>query len=136
MIAVDTNVLVHAVDSGEPGKSARAWALLERLQREPTVLLWRVVCEFGAVIRRKQRTSHIRMDVPSLVSAWMEVYRLALPTRGVLRRGWGLIESHQPSYWDAMLIAACEEAGVDTLHSEDLQSSPVVGNVRLISPFA
>lgn len=35
-----------------------------------------------------------------------------------------------------MLLAACVDAGVTQLFSEDLQSSPTIRGVRIINPFA
>ncbi len=40
------------------------------------------------------------------------------------------------SHWDSMLLAACIEAGVDTLYSEDLDAGTTYNTVTVINPFA
>lgn len=136
MIAVDTNVLVYAVDANETEKGAKAIALLDELQSKPTVLLWQVVCEFGAVMERKKAKSTIRVDVGELASAWMDLFPLALPTRAVATKAWELKAAHQMSYWDSMLLAACVDAGVQTLYTEDLPGQSTIAGVRCVNPFA
>ena len=54
MIAVDTNVLIYAVDATEPVKSKRAEKLLQDLcaAGESIVVPWQVAAEFLACLRR------------------------------------------------------------------------------------
>ena len=41
------------------------------------------------------------------------------------------------SHWDSMLVvAACIDAGVDTLYTEDMRAPRQIETVRLINPFA
>jgi predicted nucleic acid-binding protein len=63
------------------------------------------------------------------------IWRFVLPTPNVLERAVKLIGSHSLSFWDAMIIAACAEAGVTKLYSEDLSMYPQVEGVKLINPF-
>ena len=39
------------------------------------------------------------------------------------------------SYWDAMIVAAAQHAGVETLHSEDFNDGQAFGPVRVVNPF-
>lgn len=41
----------------------------------------------------------------------------------------------QLSHWDSLLLAACLEAGVDTLYSEDMQHGHDYDGVTVINPF-
>ena len=97
MIAVDTNVLINAVDANEPVKGARAVALLKELEAQPTVLLWQVVCEFGAVLLRKKPKSDINVGIPEVLNAWMGMFPVAAPSPAVVRTAWKLIDAHQMS---------------------------------------
>jgi predicted nucleic acid-binding protein len=45
-----------------------------------------------------------------------------MPTLETLSNAMQIHRSHQVAFWDAMLIAACAQAGVHTLYSEDAQS--------------
>ena len=40
------------------------------------------------------------------------------------------------SFWDAMSVAACMECGAHCLLSEDMPSSPKLGTLEIINPFA
>lgn len=135
MIAVDTNVLVYAVDANEPEKGQRATALLKEIESQSPVLLWQVVCEFGAAMVRRRSRSEIKVGIPEMLEAWLGIYPLAMPSKQVVHTGWRLMGAHQMSYWDAMLLAACVEAGVTRLYTEDMQGKPVVEGVELVNPF-
>lgn len=59
-----------------------------------------------------------------------------MPTPGVLERSIDLTTAHTLSHWDAMLVAACLEAGVDTLYTEDMGAPRMIESLKLINPFA
>ncbi len=40
------------------------------------------------------------------------------------------------SHWDAMLLAACKEAGVTTLYSEDMGAGTDYDGLAVVNPFA
>lgn len=136
MIAVDTNVLVYSLDADDPTKGDKAAALLRGLDPAQTVLWWQVVCEFGAVVERRRRLGTIRVDAREAIDMWLGIYRLAVPSRTALEIAWGLVRESQVSYWDALLLGACSEAGVTTLYTEDSQSAATLRGVRLVNPFA
>src|SRR5688500_9572271 len=61
MNAVDTNVLVYALDASEPAKQAKAQNLLARLISSPedTVLLWQVANELLNCLRKWEAAGRI-----------------------------------------------------------------------------
>ena len=61
---------------------------------------------------------------------------MVLPTEAVLDGAMGLAGQHSLSHWDAMLLAACIEAGIATLHTEDRSSGHKYGPVLVDNPFA
>lgn len=40
------------------------------------------------------------------------------------------------SHWDSLLLAACKEAGVTTLFSEDMDSGTDYDGLTVVNPFA
>ena len=40
------------------------------------------------------------------------------------------------SFWDALILAACLEGGVDRLYTEDFDAYPKVNGLEVINPFA
>jgi predicted nucleic acid-binding protein len=129
MIAFDTNVLLYTLDDSAPAKRAVATRLVE--QTSDAVLVWQVACEFVAASRKLAGLTPER--------AWQELefFRsgmyFAIPSEGVLARGRQLHVADRVSFWDALLIAACREAGVTRLYSEDL---PGPADVEVVNPFA
>ena len=138
MIAVDTNVLVYVVDDSHPQKQQIAKDLIRDLHTQGTgILLWQVAVEFVAVLRRLQQHGKLSdPDVKGPLDRIRRVFPMVLPTEAVLDGAMSLAGQHSLSHWDAMLLAACIEAGVATLHTEDLSSGHKYGPVLVDNPFA
>lgn len=132
MNAVDTNVLVHAFDESSSAKRRVARELLASLA--DTVLLWQVACEFIAVSRKSLGHN------PDLSPAWArlaefrEVFPLVLPTQAVLDRAVDLQRQSRSQFWDALIYAACLEAGATRLYTEDVPGGAIAG-LEVINPF-
>ena len=60
--------------------------------------------------------------------AWRELERLRqlwtviLPSENVLMRAEQLTATHNLSFWDSLLVAACIEGGVTRLYTEDFDA--------------
>jgi len=133
MNAVDTNVLIYVHDPRDAEKQATALALLESLSEG--ALLWQVACEYLAASRKLEPFGYSRSQ------AWQDVQRLrriwatVLPDWSALDRAERLMDTLSLSFWDALIIAACLEAGVTRLYSEDLGGYPNPNGLQLINPF-
>jgi predicted nucleic acid-binding protein len=139
MNAVDTNVLVYAVDSAEPMKSGRAVELIRELANAsaPLVILWQVAAEFLACLRRWEAAGRIqRYDTDAYLNRFILSLPIVYPTIQSLRLAIDLSNRHNLSHWDSMVLAGCIEAGVTTLYSEDLTDGASYGSVRVVNPFA
>jgi len=138
MNAVDTNVFVYFFDNEEPTKQAQATELLDRLVQPPseTVLIWQVAAELLSCLRRwesagKRSGADVDADIRNILAMSPLVY----PTKQVILHSLRLHSRYSLSHWDSMLIAACLEAGVDTLYSEDLADGATYGSVTVVTPF-
>ena len=45
------------------------------------------------------------------------------------------MQTHGVSFWDALILAACAEAGVETLYSEDVPGLRMRGALHVVNPF-
>ena len=138
MNAVDTNVLVYFVDEHEPAKQAQATELLERLGEEEaeTALLWQVAVEFLSCLRRWENEGRIdRTKTREHVEHLEATFPCVMPSRSLLRRSLDLSSRYSLSHWDSLLLAACADAGVDTLYSEDLDDGMTYDSVTVVNPF-
>lgn len=139
MTATDTNVLVYAIDADEPVKQAKALDLLGRL-RQPggsTVLLWQVAGEFLKALRHRESKGRITSaDVGAYFRRYRTMFPLIPPSDRIYPHYFDLFERFSLSHWDAMLLAACKEAGVTTLYSEDMDAGTNYDGLRVVNPFA
>ncbi len=135
MNAIDTNVVAYSVDADAGEKRLRALGLLARLDPADTVIPWQVVCEAGSVLLKLVVRGRSQADPSAVIGALMTRFRVAIPSEGLVLQGLRLREAHQMSYWDSLLLAACLDAGVTRLYTEDIQSRPVIDSVELIDPF-
>lgn len=139
MNAIDTNVLVYFVDEHEPAKQAKATELLDRLAEEEneTVLLWQVAVEFLSCLRRWEHEGRIdRVATRQHVEHLESTFSFVMPLPSVLRRSLDLSSRYSLSHWDSVLLAACADAGVVTLYSEDLDDGMTYDGVTVVNPFA
>ena len=133
MTAFDTNVLLYACDQRDPRRQQIAIDLIANGQ--DGVLLWQVACEFVAASRKLSAQGFTVSDAWNRLTEFLDVLPLILPTPGVLEHGQSLHADHGVSFWDALILAACGEAGVKTLYSEDVPGLRSLGALQVVNPF-
>ena len=139
MNAVDTNVLVYSLDTGEPAKHAKAKALLAGLagSQPPTILIWQVASELLNWLRKWEAAGRVSSaDVEKHLRDFLAVFLFTVPGPQVFAHYFSLFSRFSLSHWDAMLLAACKEAGVTTLYSEDMDPGTDYDGLTIINPFA
>lgn len=135
MNAVDTNILVYAVDQSEPVKRPIALELLQGLSAKDTILLWQVLCEFAAVMVRIYQQATLRLSPLDIIGAMQKRFPLVMPTSDWVETALRLRRDASISFWDAMLVPGCAAAGADQLFTEDLSHGATILGVRIINPF-
>ncbi|MCI0492854.1 MAG: PIN domain-containing protein [Planctomycetes bacterium] len=133
MNAVDTNILIYIHDPRDLRKQDIASDLVVNLA--DGVLLWQVACEYLAASRKLVPFGYdfgrASDDIRKLITQWSMV----LPSRPVMDRAFLLLDRYSLAFWDALLIAACIEAGVHAFYSEDLGGRNEIDGLRIINPF-
>jgi predicted nucleic acid-binding protein len=134
MISFDTNVLVYATAIGDDARVIRARDLVTRAMRlTNTVLLLQSLSEFSNVAVRK---AGIPIgDVVRLVKAWCAVLPIQAADESDLLLALGAVRAHRLAFWDAMLWASAQSAGVRQILTEDFQDGFMLGDVTFINPF-
>ena len=127
MTALDTNVLIYACDRADPRRQKIAIDLVA--DSRDGVLLWQVACEFVAASRKLGSQGFTPSYAWSRLAEFLAVLRLVLPTPAVLQRSQIFHITHGVSFWDALILAACAEAGVETLYSEDVPATRAWGSL-------
>jgi predicted nucleic acid-binding protein len=139
MNAVDTNVFVYALDDSEPAKQAKARELLDRLVQPPieTVLPWQVAGELLSCLRKWGAGGRITpADVQAHFNDVRAMFPLAIPSDKVFEFSFDLHAGFSLSHWDRMVLAACKDAGVTMLYSEDLNPGTDYDGLTVVNPFA
>ena len=133
MIAVDTNVLIYACDQADPRRQEIA---LDLITNSPDgVLLWQVACEFLSASRKLSKQGFTPAHAWNRLAEVRDLLPLVLPTAANLARAKELHIARGASLWDALILAACVEAGVEILYSEDVPGFDDFEGVRVVDPF-
>lgn len=133
MNAVDTNILIYVNDPRNPVKQVVAASLIPSLIEG--ILLWQVACEYLAASRKLESLGYDRAQAYLYICDLQQVWYTALPTWTVIDRAENLMSRFSLSHWDSMIVAACLEANVQTLYTEDFGYSSIDG-LEIVNPFA
>lgn len=131
---VDTNVLVYAIDDGEPAKRDRARAILTEAEADDLILSTQVLSEFYVVVTRKLAKPMRSADAAAAVR---ELAKLpVVPTDATMvLDAVELSGSEGISLWDALIVQASAAAGCARILTEDLADDTEIAGVRIENPF-
>lgn len=131
--AFDTNVIVDACDKSDGGKRRIAQDVLKTKRG---IILWQVACEFIAASRKLTEQGFTSADAWRHLGYLLDSLPLVVPARSVLDHAKKFQLDLRMSFWDALIIAACLDAGVTRLYSEDLPGRTPPTALEIINPFA
>lgn len=132
-IFLDTNILIYAFDKRDPFKQEKAHKLVRSMIIQRTgAISTQVLQEFASVAIAKLRHSVEAVIRELIVLESLEVVQV---TPKLIRQGLELLKRYQFHFWDAILLAAAEEAQCDQLFSEDFPAGTVYNTVRVINPL-
>jgi len=125
----DTNILIYAFASNDL-RSARA----ESLIAEGGLIGVQVLNEFTNVTRRKLRWQWVQIEASLAVIE--ELFGPVAPlTKAIHTRAVQLAREHELSVYDALIVAAAQDAGCALLFSGDLQHGQKFGTLTVENPF-
>jgi predicted nucleic acid-binding protein len=134
VISFDTNILVYATASVSDDRAKRARDLLARAMRAATsILLLQTLAEFSNVAIRKSRTP--AKDIQVTIEAWRAVLPIQAADESDLLLALEAVRAHRLAFWDALLWASAQRAGVRHMLSEDFQDGFALQDVMFVNPF-
>jgi predicted nucleic acid-binding protein len=134
MVSFDTNVLVYATASLHDPKALRARDLIARAMRAGwTILLLQTLAEFANVAIRKAGIPI--EDIIKTINAWRAVLPVQAADEEDLAAALEAVRAHRLPFWDALLWASAQRAGVRCLLTEDLQDGFLLQSVQFVNPF-
>jgi predicted nucleic acid-binding protein len=134
MISCDTNLFVYAHDNRELNKQPTARLILGALAHREAAIGLQVVGEVqNALVKRLKTPAQVAYRVAS--DLLQEFDSFAYDERAV---GVALAEASagRLNYWDALLLAAADQAGVKTMLSEDMSDGLSFHGLEVINPFS
>lgn len=129
---IDTNVFIYSVDAADPDKQARAQQVLT--STPGAVVSTQVMNEFYSATTRKLQKPLSPAQATAIVERMARLVCVPVDAHLVLRaiqagRRWQL------AHWDALMIAAAQQAVCDRMLTEDLADGAVYDGVRITNPF-
>jgi predicted nucleic acid-binding protein len=135
VVFVDTNILVYAHDADAGVKRERAIETLRALWEADTgSLSVQVLQEFFVNVTSRLTTRIARSTAREVVSAYAAWVRRPTTADTVLRAA-DIADLAQISFWDALIVAAAEQAGAALLLSEDLNDGQSIAGITIVNPL-
>ena len=134
MIAVDTNVLIYAVDRAAGERHVTAATLVDGLiRRQEILLLLQSLAEFFRATTRKRLLT--AEAARTFVEGWWAAAPGAAYEAADLFAAMDAVIKHKLSPFDALIWATAERAGVTYFVTEDQQDGRRLGRVTFVDPF-
>lgn len=130
---IDSNILVYAEASDEPGKRYTALTLLRHLKLSGKgVISTQVLQEFANAALRKMGldANHVRKQLGA-----HQQFEVVHVTPTIINAAVDLHQTRSLSFYDALIVQAAITSGCDTLYSEDLNTDEVINGVKIVNPF-
>ena len=133
-VFLDTNVLVYAVDHGQPEKQTKAIELLTTFDRNQVrgVISTQVLQEFYVVATRKLGIEPLMAK--GLLNDFSR-FELIQIQKVHINEAIDCSVLNQVSFWDALILVSAESGECDRLWTEDLNHGQVIRGVRIENPF-
>jgi predicted nucleic acid-binding protein len=134
MNAIDTNIWIYSHDGRDPKKQLIAQQLIATIGA--LALPWQVGCEFIAASRKlasqgfDDTKAWLALDTMQAMASM-----IVLPVPQLWTDAKDFQQRYSLSFWDALLIATCVRAGVQTLYTEDIGSPRSIDRLSLVNPF-
>jgi len=134
-IFFDTNVLVYAVDAGDPARQEIAIDRFARAVKDDTVMLsTQVLQEFYNITTRKLKPPLSAREAAGQLSQ-LCAFEVVGSTADSVLAATELAQKHRLQWWDALILEAAIRGNADLLVSQDGQHGQRFGRLVIENPF-
>ena len=135
LVFVDTNVLLYEWDAHEPPKQARAAEWMSHLwETRAGRLSYQVLTEFYVTATQKLKPG-LPQPVARRNARTFLAWRPVAVDSVVLEAAWRAQDDYTLSWWDALIVAAAQQARCRFLLTEDLQAGQDFHGLIAVNPF-
>ena len=136
IVFFDTNVLVSLLDEKNLRNYEVARDLIaQALKTGNGIISFQVVQETLNVMTKKLLVPASPAQAENFFTKTLVPLWKVNPNPELYRRGLGIQSRYQYRFYDALIIAAAQEAGCRNLYSEDLQHGQRIGALTIRNPF-
>jgi len=133
-IALDSNVILYALDIDDARRRDRATGIMAALPLGSVVLPAQVLGEvLKVLVGGKVRWDRARAR--DTIGRLHDLYEVRETTATAMMAAADLVAEHQLQVWDAVILAVAAEAGCGLLLSEDMHHGFRWRGVTVVSPF-
>ena len=133
MISADTNIFVYALDGRDTVKQAIAQSVLGGMDGAGAIVGLQVIGELQNALRKRLRAPPWKAyEAARDLLARFPSFAF---DAGAVEQALGEATVGRLSYWDALLLAGAEAAGVTVMISEDMGDRRVYRGLEIVSPF-
>ena len=133
LYSFDTNILIYAIDNTAGEKHNIAVELIDTSLDYQTVLCLQTLTEFYSASTRKGKMP-IEL-AQQQIDDWQQLFPIIHATPASLTQSFKLLNKHQLSFWDALLLATMQNNNVTHLLTEDMHDGSQFDGLMLINPF-
>ena len=132
-IFVDTNILVHSLQSRDPKLKQRARLRLKDLEkRHQGVISTQVMQEFYVVATKKMGVDPL---LTKRILQKLENFEVVSVLPRLIYEAIDCSITSEISFWDALIVVAAQSARCDLLWTEDLNPGQIIRDVRIMNPL-
>ena len=131
--AVDSNLLIYAIDADTPDKQVVAADIMIRGAEQGLVLPAQVLGEFLAVMRRKFPAAVESATMQA--KHWSTLHNPVPTAAGHLFEAAHMAQRHRLQFWDSVILAVSRHASARILLSEDMQDGLTINGTTVVNPF-
>lgn len=132
----DTNVLVYAVDAGDPVRKEMAIERFARaVKNDAIVLSTQVLQEFYNIATHKLRPPLSAREATAQIGQLAAFQVVGSTAESVLAAA-ELVQKHRLQWWDALILEAALRGNADVLVSQDGQHGQRFGKLVVENPFS
>lgn len=133
-IFFDTNILLYAGDSQNPGKQAKAREILTSINTKNSgVISTQILQEYYVIEVKKFKRNPL--IVKQILKTW-EQFEVITITPSLIEEAIDISLLNKFSFWDSLVIAAACFAKCTQLITEDLQHGQTIRGLKIINPFS
>ena len=132
---VDTNIIVYAHDLDAGSKHDVAKAHVTALWESKTgVISTQVLQELYVTLTRKIRSPLPKAQVRRILNNYL-AWDVAVNDGSIILQASEIEETHNISFWDAMIVSAAYMKNATILLTEDLNVGQQVEGMTIVNPF-